>query len=64
MPFVASRPSVVVNTHVSSPYGRSYDVSPDGKFLLIIPAASGVSESAPVNIVVNWAEELKRLRSK
>ena len=36
----------------------SYDVSSDGRFLMIKSAAE---ESAQINIVLNWFEELKRL---
>jgi Tol biopolymer transport system component len=39
-------------------YGRSYDVAPDGRFIMI----KSVEESPPthVNIIFNWVEELKR----
>jgi serine/threonine-protein kinase len=41
--------------------GRTYDVAPDGRFLMIKPA--GTSQEAATNVIVvqNWTEELKRL---
>jgi hypothetical protein len=43
-------------------YARTYDVAPDGRFLMIKDAAPDPA-SAPTSIVVvqNWFEELKRL---
>ncbi len=42
--------------------GRAYDVSPDGRFLMIKQAGSGDGTSSPQIVVVrNWFEELKRL---
>ena len=43
---------------------RNYDVTPDGKQLLIVlPAQTTTGRRAPVqiNVVLNWYEELKRL---
>ncbi len=38
--------------------GRSYDVAPDGRFLMLqLPEA----EFTQINVVLNWFEELKRL---
>ena len=39
-------------------YRPSYDVSSDGRFLMIKSAAE---ESAQINVILNWFEELKRL---
>lgn len=41
-------------------YEMSYDVTPDGEFLMI---ERGESDSPPtqINVVLNWFEELKRL---
>jgi hypothetical protein len=36
----------------------SYDVAPDGRFLLLKPPAAVLSQ--PITVVVNWAEELGR----
>ena len=43
--------------------GRSYDISPDGtRFLLIQAPNTGTqAETAGLTVVLNWAEELKRL---
>ena len=43
--------------------GRSYDISPDGtKFLLIQAPNTGTqADTAGLTVVLNWAEELKRL---
>jgi serine/threonine-protein kinase len=47
------------------PTYRDYDITPDGKqFVMIVPAGSAESGDAqrrPINVVVNWTEELKRL---
>jgi eukaryotic-like serine/threonine-protein kinase len=42
-----------------NPYGYSYDVAPDGRFLMIRPDPA---ESGPahVNVILNWFEEVKR----
>jgi serine/threonine-protein kinase len=37
--------------------GPNYDVGPDGRFLMI----KDESEATPINVVLNWFEELKRL---
>jgi serine/threonine-protein kinase len=44
--------------------GRTYDVSPDGQRFLMIKATTLGDQntpSAPINVVVHWTEELKRL---
>jgi serine/threonine-protein kinase len=39
----------------------SYDVAPDGRFLMIKPPAQSAPEQAPeMHIIVNWFEELRR----
>ena len=42
-----------------SPYGRSYDITPDGQRFLM--AKQEQTEVAQINVVLNWFEELKRL---
>jgi serine/threonine-protein kinase len=60
--FSAGNPRVLFETSdtQSEGYGMTYDVSPDGqRFLMIQP----IEEEAPptqINVVLNWAEELKR----
>ena len=45
--------------YVFSPNYTSYDIHPDGnRFLMIKRAADALH---PVSVVLNWAEELKRL---
>ena len=42
--------------------GRSYDVAPDGRFLMITGAAQVPGDVRPrITVVLNWTEELKRL---
>ena len=62
--FLSGRPEVLFEgTYVTSristgnPY---YDISPDGQRFLMIKSAEG-SQSAQINVVLNWFEELKRL---
>ncbi len=38
----------------------SYDVAPDGRFLIIKPSHEE-SDATRLNLVLNWFEELKRL---
>jgi hypothetical protein len=44
-----------------SKYGRSaqppsYDVTPDGRFIMLKPDQSG---AAPISVIVNWQERLR-----
>jgi len=41
--------------------GRTYDVAPDGRFLMIKSAGTPEEAGASVIVVLNWFEELKRL---
>ena len=41
--------------------GRSYDVAPDGRFVMIPLAGSPTAEPRGIVVVQNWVEELKRL---
>jgi Tol biopolymer transport system component len=41
--------------------GRTYDVAPDGRFLMIKPASMPDQIAATVIVVQNWFEELRRL---
>jgi len=38
---------------------EGYDVAADGRFLAVLPDEH--TPPAPVNVVLNWLEELKRL---
>jgi hypothetical protein len=37
---------------------RRYDVAPDGRFLLVVPAATPAA--VPFTVVVNWDSALKK----
>lgn len=41
-------------------FPRNYDLSADGKRFLVIKEGSAGS-APPINVVLNWVEELKRL---
>ncbi len=64
--FRAGRPEVLfegsfVTTRLGGPIAYPYyDISPDGQRFLMIKSAEG-SQSAQINVVLNWFEELKRL---
>jgi serine/threonine-protein kinase len=62
----ATQPSVVVKEgYFTNPvwWGRSYDVSPDGKRFLMIKEGGpgGTAPSTSLVVVQHWLEELKRL---
>jgi Tol biopolymer transport system component len=60
--FGTGAPTKLFDGHYySGPFGRSYDVSPDGqRFLMIKDSASDQKSNPPsIVVVVNWAEELK-----
>jgi len=65
--FAAGNPTVAVNGPFYpgvNPAGlRTYDVSPDGKrFLMLeVPVADTDADIGGIIVVLNWAEELKRL---
>ena len=43
-------------------YGGSYDVAPDGRFVMIpLPQQAGPASPGGIVIVQNWTEDLKRL---
>jgi serine/threonine-protein kinase len=61
--FEFSPPTVLFdNSYLLSSQPPSYDVAPDGRFLMLKPIG-GITEVAPPQIIVihNWFEELKRL---
>ena len=41
------------------PYAHDYDVTPDGRFVMI--RTEEVQGTTQINVVLNWAEEVKRL---
>jgi hypothetical protein len=61
MRYYGSEPAALV--------GRTYDVSPDGQRLLMIKSEpgsnpGGASPNGDVVLVLNWADDLKRLMQK
>jgi len=62
--FRAGRPEVLFEGTYQTTRGirgyRYYDISPDAQRFLMIKAVEG-SQSAQINVVLNWFEELKRL---
>jgi hypothetical protein len=56
---------VVKEGYITTPVvdlGRTYDVAPDGRYLVVKGAATDPAASPPSLIVVqHWGEELKRL---
>jgi Tol biopolymer transport system component len=62
--FVAGRPQALFELgSVVGAVGRSYDIAPDGRFLLIrgVQPEIASSSAAEMIVVLNWLEELKRL---
>ena len=62
---VAGRPEVLFEkVHPEIEIGwRPYDVSPDGRFVMITSGGTGSDTDAAPNVILiqNWFEELKRL---
>ena len=54
---------LVEGRYYAGGYGRTYDVSPDGKRFLMIKAPGTDASAAPPALIVvqHWDEELKRL---
>jgi serine/threonine-protein kinase len=60
--FTAGAAAVAVSPpFYASNIPRSYDVTRDGKRLLIIENLPGQTSSDAINVVLNWGAELKRL---
>jgi serine/threonine-protein kinase len=54
------RPHVLFKyQYAFSDFGSSYDVAPDGRFLMILPSEDETSPR-PIHVVQGWFEELKR----
>jgi len=62
--FTFTEPKALPVETEPSALGRPYDITPDGKWFLVIQRAPGAdpSEKTPpkINIVLNWFEELKQ----
>ena len=48
----------------SGPWGRNYDITPDGKKFLMIAEIQIDNSENQINIILNWDEELKSLFDK
>jgi serine/threonine protein kinase/Tol biopolymer transport system component len=63
--FVAGKPTPLFEGNYASGLAgwvrANYDVSKDGRFLMIKPANQGREPLTQINVVLNWSEELKRL---
>jgi len=63
--FRAGRPEILFEgRYVTSRVMRSipyYDISPDGQRFLMIKEETAQQDTAQINVVLNWFEELKRL---
>jgi Tol biopolymer transport system component len=62
-PFTASRPVELFQTPLTvnraqPTRDRRYDVSPDGRFLMVIPSATNAP--TPYSVIVNWTAGLER----
>ena len=58
---IGNTTKMLENVRVITP-GRSYDISPDGKRFLVLKDAPGDSQSIrQLEVVLNWAEDLRRL---
>lgn len=44
----------------SGPWGRNFDITPDGKRFLMILEGSNELPAGQINVIVNWTEELKK----
>ena len=42
-------------------FGPNYDITPDGKKFLMIEEEEKSSRATQINVILNWAEDLKRL---
>ena len=57
----ASSPRMLFEEHYQStaPGYTSYDIHPDGRFIMIKPVAEASSQQ--INLVQNWFQELERI---
>jgi hypothetical protein len=44
-----------------TPYGRNYDISPDGKSFVMITSTEMSSPPSQIHVILNWFEELESL---
>ena len=58
--FSSTQPRELFQTSFADPYGVSWDLAPDGRFLVVKPSTDG-SDPNELRAVLNWVEELTRL---
>jgi hypothetical protein len=58
--FAASSPTTLFDGPYIDSIGRWYDVAPDGRFLMVKPGWLSAAQDTPLNVVLNWFEELTR----
>ena len=60
--FTAGKPKVLFEgPYVQTPRSfPDYDVSPDGQRFLMLKAPDQAAAPAPINVVLNWSDELKQ----
>lgn len=62
--FTAGKPKVLFEQHFEKgvfPFEPNYDVSPDGRRLLLVMSPQGEAAPTQINMVLNWPDELRRL---
>ena len=58
--FSSTQPRELFQTSFVDTYGLSWDLAPDGRFLVVKPSTDGADPNE-LRTVLNWFEELKRL---
>ena len=62
--FSAARPKLLFDGHYEAgtfPFEPNYDVSPDGKRFLMVRGSDQESAATPMNVLLDWSDELRRL---
>jgi hypothetical protein len=63
--FAAAKPKLLFEGHYQAGFSAfdtaCYDVSPDGQRFLVIKESTQESAATELNVVLNWADELRRL---
>ena len=60
--FKVSTPRVIVPIKAMGNLA-GYDLSPDGQRFLVVQQSSGAAQTAQINVILNWSEELRRRSS-
>ena len=56
--FAAGPPMALFEGPYVDSSGRWYDIGPDGRFLMLKPGWLSTGQEAPLNVVLNWDQEL------